>query len=109
MRMPTDETHDSKRRSFVSTANDLLGDFPIQNLPFGIFSRGKDTRKSAGVAIGDQIVDLRAAFGLGLLSVDIPENVFAEPSLNTLFALGLERLRELRKRIGDALDVGTSG
>jgi fumarylacetoacetase len=108
VRTPTDETHDSERRSFVSTANDPQGDFPIQNLPFGIFSRGKDTRKSAGVAIGDQIFDLRAAFGLGLLSVDIPD-VFAEPTLNTLFALGRERLRELRKRIGDALDVGTSG
>ena len=109
MRTQTDETHDSERRSFVSTANDRLADFPIQNLPFGIFSRGKDNRKSAGVAIGDQIFDLRAAFGLGLLSVDIPENVFAEPTLNTLFALGCERLRELRKRTGDALDVGTGG
>lgn len=109
MKTPTDETHDSERRSFVRTANDPLGDFPIQNLPFGIFSRGKDARKSAGVAIGDQIFDLHAAFGLGLLSVDIAEEVLAEPSLNALFALGRERLRQLRKEIGDALDVGSNG
>jgi fumarylacetoacetase len=109
VKAPTDETHDSERRSFVSTANDPLGDFPIQNLPFGIFSRGKDTRRSAGVAIGDQIFDLQAAFRLGFLSVDLPEEVFAEPSLNTLFALGRERLRQLREKIGDALDVGSNG
>ncbi|MDA9509366.1 fumarylacetoacetase [Bradyrhizobium sp. CCBAU 11386] len=104
-----DETHDSGRRSFVSTANDPLGDFPIQNLPFGIFSRDKDTKKSAGVAIGDQIFDLHAAFRLGLLSDDVPEEVFAAPSLNALFALGRERLRRLRKKLADALDVGASG
>lgn len=109
MKTLTDETHDSERRSFVSTANDPLGDFPIQNLPFGIFSRGKDTKKSAGVAIGDQIFDLHAAFKLGLLSVDLPEEVFAEPTLNALFALGRERLRQLRKKIGDTLDVGING
>ena len=109
MKMLTDETHDLERRSFVNTANNPLGDFPIQNLPFGVFSRGKDTRKSAGVAIGDQIFDLHAAFGLGLLSNDIPENAFAEPSLNVLFAVGREPLRQLRKKIGDALDARTSG
>ena len=103
MKPITDETHDSERRSFVNTATDQLGDFPIQNLPFGIFSRGKNAKKSAGVAIGDQIFDLHAASRLGLLSVDISEEVFAEPSLNGLFALGRERLRQLRKEIGEHL------
>lgn len=100
MKTLTDETHDPERRSFVSTANDPLGDFPIQNLPFGIFSRGNDTKKSAGVAIGDQILDLHAAFRLGLLSIDIPEEAFAEPSLNALFALGRERFRQLSYGLG---------
>ncbi|MCK1315413.1 fumarylacetoacetase [Bradyrhizobium sp. 23] len=109
MKTITDETHDSERRSFVSTANDPLGDFPIQNLPFGIFSRGNDAKNSAGVAIGDQIFDLHAASRLGLLSGDVPEEVFAEPCLNALFALGRERLKQLRKKIGDALEVGTNG
>lgn len=106
MKTPTDETHDSGRRSFVNSANDPMTDFPIQNLPFGIFSRGKDTKRSAGVAIGDQIFDLQAAHRLGLLPVDIPEAVFAQPSLNELFALGCKPLRELRKEVGHALDIG---
>jgi fumarylacetoacetase len=109
MRTLTDETHDSVRRSFVKTASDSLGDFPIQNLPFGIFSRGMDTKRSSGVAIGDQIFDLHAAYKLGLLPVDIPEEVFAASSLNALFALGREPLRKLRKKIGDALDVAVTG
>jgi fumarylacetoacetase len=109
MRTLTDETHDSVRRSFVKTANDSLGDFPIQNLPFGIFSRGMDTKRSSGVAIDDQIFDLHAAYKLGLLPVDIPEEVFAASSLNALFALGREPLRKLRKKIGDALDVAVTG
>ena len=51
------ETHDPQLRSWVASANDADTDFPIQNLPFGIFSRGSDTPR-AGVAIGDHIADL---------------------------------------------------
>ena len=47
-----DETHDPARRSFVAAANDPSGDFPIQNLPLGVFSRGKDGKRSAGIGIG---------------------------------------------------------
>jgi fumarylacetoacetase len=109
MKTSTDATHDSTRRSFVASANDPAGDFPIQNLPLGIFSRGKDSRKSPGVAIGDQILDLQAASQLGLLPKDIPEGVFAEPSLNAMFALGRGSLRTLRRKLADALDVGSTG
>jgi fumarylacetoacetase len=105
----TDETHDPARRSFVASANDPGGDFPIQNLPLGIFSRGKDTKRSPGVAIGDHILDLQAACQLGLLSKDIPEGAFAESSLNAMFALGRGPLRTLRRKLADALDVGPTG
>jgi fumarylacetoacetase len=54
-------THDAKTRSWVSSANDPKGDFPIQNLPFGVFRRrGTEKQFRGGVAIGDQIVDLAA-------------------------------------------------
>jgi fumarylacetoacetase len=57
-----DETHDPARVSWVSGA-EPGGDFPVQNLPIGIFSTpGSDRR--AGVAIGDFILDLSAAEGL---------------------------------------------
>ncbi|HTE14815.1 MAG TPA: fumarylacetoacetase, partial [Burkholderiales bacterium] len=46
--MPIDETHDAKRKSWVASANGH-GDFPIQNLPFAIFSVNGDTPRG-GVA-----------------------------------------------------------
>ena len=104
-----DETHDPARRSFVSSANDPSGDFPIQNLPLGVFSRGKDGTRSAGIGIGDQILDLHAAHRAGLLPAEIPEWTVADSSLNSLFALGPRALRTLRKAISAALDAGSSG
>ena len=57
-----DATHDPARRSWVETANDLASDFPIQNLPFGRFRpAGSAQPWRIGVAIGDQVLDLRLA------------------------------------------------
>ena len=57
--MNLNETHQPDLRSWVSSANDGLTDFPIQNLPFAVFKRrGMDEAFRGGVAIGDQIVDL---------------------------------------------------
>ena len=51
------ETHDPALRSWVESANVPATDFPIQNLPFGVFRRrGSDEPFRGGVAIGDQIV-----------------------------------------------------
>ena len=55
-------THDPQRTSWVPSANDGNTDFPIQNLPHGIFRRqGSSENWRGGVAIGDQIVDMAAA------------------------------------------------
>ena len=58
--MPTElnATHDPARRSWVESANADGIDFPIQNLPFGVFDDGKGAR--GGVALGDRIIDLTA-------------------------------------------------
>ena len=53
-------THDPALRSWVASANAPGADFPIQNLPFGRFSIGPSEAPRVGVAIGDQILDLRA-------------------------------------------------
>ena len=58
------ETHDPARRSFVESANLPDSDFPIQNLPFGVFRLAASEQPRVGVAIGDQIVDVSAAAGL---------------------------------------------
>ncbi|HEY4218328.1 MAG TPA: fumarylacetoacetase [Gemmatimonadaceae bacterium] len=56
-----DVTHDPNVRSWVESANAPDTDFPIQNLPFGVFRRrGADDAWRVGVAIGDQIVDIGA-------------------------------------------------
>ncbi|MBL8325639.1 MAG: fumarylacetoacetase [Rubrivivax sp.] len=56
------ETHDPALRSWVASSNDAAGDFPIQNLPYGRFRRaGSSEPWRIGVAIGDQVLDLRAA------------------------------------------------
>ena len=66
MTIEINATHDPKRRSWVESANDPAGDFPIQNLPFGLFDDGRGAR--GGVALGDVIIDLARLRTAGLLS-----------------------------------------
>ncbi len=79
-------------------------DFPIQNLPFGIFSHGGATR--SGVAIGDHVLDLAAAHAGGALDA-LPEGVFAQPTLNPFMELGHEAWRRTREQISALLDAAT--
>ena len=61
-----DATHDPARTSWVDSANGH-GDFPLQNLPFGVFSP-QDGQPRGGVAIGDMIFDIGAALEAGLFT-----------------------------------------
>jgi fumarylacetoacetase len=100
-----DYTHDPARRSWVSSANGHK-DFPIQNLPLGWFSpKGGEAR--AGVAIGDMILDLKAA--AMFLSPEAAAAVAAAsgPGLNNLLALGAAPRRALRLAVFDLLAEGT--
>ncbi len=100
-----DETHDPGLTSWVESANGHA-DFPIQNLPYGVYrTRTGETRP--GVAIGDLILDLRAAAGAGLLE-QAPEATAAlmHPTLNRVMALPLEERRRLRTRISELLRAG---
>ncbi|ABF41008.1 fumarylacetoacetate hydrolase [Candidatus Koribacter versatilis Ellin345] len=54
------ETHDPKIKSWVASANAPDCDFPLQNLPFGVFRRKNDEGGGIGVAIGDQVFDVGA-------------------------------------------------
>lgn len=99
-----DETHDPALTSWVASANGH-GDFPIQNLPFGVFTpAGGDDR--IGVAIGDVILDLRAAAQAGLLS-EIAAEACRAPTLNQLMALPAETRRTLRRWLSAALARAT--
>ena len=103
---PIDETHDPALRSWVPGAGDPAGDFPIQNLPLGVFHRrGRPGAPRLGVAIGDRVLDLRRCRELRLL--DGAPGVAAVAgeaiSLNPLLALGPEALRSLRRAVSRIL------
>jgi len=90
-------------RSWVDSANDPEGDFPIENLPYGIFFR--EGLASAGVAIGDRILDLRATARTGLLEglTGVLVAAAQAKSLNYLMSMGPTYWRMLRARLTELL------
>lgn len=83
-------------------------DFPIQNLPFGIFSIGGDSPR-VGVAIGNKIVDLKVLFELGYLaSTPFALEDFDSCTLNKMMVHGKQAIRELRNRIAELLSKDSS-
>ncbi len=89
-------THDPKLRSWVASANEAGSDFPIQNLPFGRFRAAGSTEAfRIGVAIGDQVLDLRAA---GLVDSD---------DMNALMAAGTKERQTLRAALSAGLAEGS--
>jgi fumarylacetoacetase len=94
-------THDPQRQSWVLSGNRPGNAFPIQNLPFGVFAGASGP--TIGVAIGDQVLDLRGCSGLlGVLPAGTLE-ACAAPTLNVLMALGPECWSALRARLSDLL------
>jgi fumarylacetoacetase len=106
-----DETHDPARRSWVESANGHP-EFPIQNLPFGIFRRraGADV-PSGGVAIGDSVLDLSACLEAGLFSGDAERaaRACAAPVLNGFMAMGSRYWSALRRAVSRLLAVDAAG
>ena len=100
-----DHTHDAGVRSWVPSAGRPGTDFPIQNLPLGVFRRSGEAGGSIGVAIGDEILDLRRAAGSGALGVLDPAlfDALSESSLNRLMALGREPAKALRHAVHELL------
>lgn len=102
-------THRPAASSWVASANLPGTDFPIQNLPFGIFRRaGAGEAARAGVAIGEVVLDVAACEGRGLF--DGPAAVAASacrgPVLNPLMALGPTHWSALRTRLFELLSAG---
>ena len=99
-----DETHSADLRSWVDSANDPGGDFPIQNLPLGIVVDGDGTRR-AGVAIGDRVLALDAAVAHGMLSGEAraAAEACAGGTLNALMARGAGSRRALRAGLVEVL------
>ena len=100
-----DETHDPSLQSWVKSANDPTTEFPIQNLPFGVFRRaGESEPPRCGVAIGDQILDVTACARANVLGeASVVAERCREPHLNALMELGRAGARSLRNALSDFL------
>ncbi|HEX7891784.1 MAG TPA: fumarylacetoacetase [Ramlibacter sp.] len=95
MSADTYDANDPALESWVASANDPAGDFPIQNLPFGRFRREDDAAWCIGVAIGDQVLDLRKA---GLID---------NADINRLIRLKPQTRQALRQAISEGLRHGS--
>lgn len=99
-------THDPARRSWVESANRDDAGFPIQNLPWGVFSEGDGPRR-VGVAIGDMILDITALEADGVVEPAPGQSVFADGVLNPFMALPQDIWSKTRAVIADLLDERT--
>jgi fumarylacetoacetase len=113
--MPLNETHDPQLTSWVGSANVAGCDFPLQNLPFGVFRRsGTGEAYRGGIAIGDQILDLAAvqllqafrAASVGELA-GAAVAAAAQPQLNALMAEGSAAWSALRLAASRGLRAGS--
>ena len=78
-------------------------DFPIQNLPFGIFS-ARDRSARVGVAIGEQILDLQSVSEMGLLDgLGCERSDFSQSTLNAFIGRGKSVTRSMRQRLSELL------
>jgi fumarylacetoacetase len=100
-----DETHRADLVSWVESAQSQDTDFPIQNLPLGIFRPNAESSPRVGVAIGDHILDVTACATAHLLAADAMRAAAACDSarLNELMALPGEEVRALRRAMSVAL------
>jgi fumarylacetoacetase len=100
----------------MSKANDPLlkswvpvpagSDFPIQNLPFGIYSLQEDIEPRIGVAIGEYILDLQAPYALGYFDdVKFDPDIFRSSALNDFIALGKPITNAIREGISRFLNI----
>ena len=102
-------THAATLRSWVESANEPGTDFPIQNLPYGIFSLTgeKAAPRRVGVAIGDFILDVTGAIQAGLVPPSAAATACESPTLNTLMQLGRADQSALRSALSDLLTLGS--
>ncbi|NVK24157.1 MAG: fumarylacetoacetase [Gammaproteobacteria bacterium] len=110
MKMHLNETHDQLLTSWVQSANKQGAEFPIQNLPFAVFKeKNSNNAFRGGVAIGDQVIDLKALAAKNLFHADVQQalDACALPTLNEFMAMGTEYWSALRLALSRALREGS--
>lgn len=105
------ETHNPALVSWLESANAKNNDFPIQNLPFASFKlKGDKADFRVGVAIGDQVIDLKALFALNIFDGDaqVALEQCCQAQLNAFMAMGKRFWSALRQALSQALTQGSS-
>jgi fumarylacetoacetase len=103
-----DHTHAVDLRSWVGSANLSGTDFPIQNLPYGVFRTAEDRVPRIGVAIGNHVLDLKACAGAHLLDGLSAATACTLPLLNGLMAVPAAERTALRHRLVELLEEGAA-
>ena len=94
--------NDPSRKSWIPVPSG--SDFPIQNLPFGVFIP-EDDIITTGTRIGDTAIDLSVLQQLGYFDgIDLPDDVFLQDTLNDFIALGRPVWRAVRNRLAEIFD-----
>ncbi len=102
----TDQTNDPALSCWLDSANDPASDFPLQNLPYGVFRKvDSDDHPRIGVAIGDSVLDIFGCLEAGLLSHldSATADVLAAENLNAFMGLGQAHWQEARSAISTLL------
>lgn len=105
------QTHDPEAKSWVNSANNDDSDFPLQNLPFGVFRlQGTNEAFRGGVAIGEQILDLAALCKCNLFEPKMQRILSAasQSTLNDFMAMGAAAWSSLRLALFKLLKKGSS-
>ncbi len=98
--------NDPKRKTWLDTPKDT--DFPIQNIPFGVFLT-RDDIITIGTRIGDYAIDLGALHQLGYFEgIPLTDDIFLQVTLNDFISDGIKTWRLVRNRIADIFDAENS-
>jgi fumarylacetoacetase len=99
--MTLDGTHDPNARTWLAEANGHP-EFPVQNLPLGVFSTANSQRRG-GVAIGEHVIDVARLSPVLTGDARRAAEAMSQPTLNALLALGAEPRRALRRALFELL------
>ncbi len=98
--------NDPTRKSWLEVKND--SDFPIQNIPFGVFLT-KDDVITVGTRIGDYAIDLGALQQLNYFEgIELTDDMFMQDTLNDFISDGQKTWRLVRNRIAEIFDINNS-
>ena len=93
----------TRLKSFVDIAPD--SDFPLENLPYGIFSDNQNTQPRSGVALGEWVIDLAVLEQKGYLKLEQVQQFFNQPTLNAFIESGKANWSKVRTELQKLLSA----